>query len=248
MALIRCGKEQTCEIGDATGLRHSDRLAQGTIDSISGCLEHHSTNMRLGQNGSATLSHCTLGTNGSCFNYPVVIDVVENSASSGTTSSYSLKDLGQLQLGHPSKNACFARPSEESEAMRKWKAIKQNGFLSHPNGGVPMPEPQHGKRCKKRTKANDQRRRMEVTIRDQGDRKMETEKGEQRKMEMVRRGQDKRKMETLKAEPDNMLKNAPSSGLLSTISTGIIRRVKNYEEVHAILEDMVRLEKPDDQI
>lgn len=83
----------------------------------------------------------------------------------------------------------------------------------------------------------------------QDSRKLETAKGvqENRKMEMARGRQGKRKVETVKGEQDNMLKSAPSSGLLSRISTGIIRRVKNHEEVHAILEDMVRLENFDCQ-
>ena len=250
MVPIHRKKEWSYQVSETTGFGHSGRLVQGTVDCIGGYLKQNSADLGLGQIGTTASAERTLGITGSCFDHPLAVDAVENSTSSGTTSSYSLKDLGQVQYAHSLKNVYTARPVEESEAMRKWKEIKQNGFLSHPHGGVPMPEPQHGKKSKREAKRNDQKRKMETAKEEQDNRKMETLKGEKEssKIEMAKRGQDNRKMEILMGEQDNMLKNAPSSGLLSRISTGIIRRVKTYEEVHAILEDMVRLEKHDSRI
>lgn len=259
MALVRCKKGWTHQIGEVTAFDHSAGLLEGTIDSKGGCLKHNATDLSLNQVGNiASLKH-TLAINGTCFDCPVVVDAVENSTSLRATSSSSLKDSGQYSL----KNACTSSPGEESEAMRKWKEMKQNGFLSHPNGGVPMPEPEHGKRSK-RKKGIDQKKKIEASKETHDNRRMETMKArwgqesrkmeitkltqENRKMEMPTECQGKRKMETVEGELDNVLKSAPSSGLLSRISTGIIRRVKDFEEVHAILEDMVRLEKSDCQV
>ena len=250
MIPIHRKKEWAHQVGETTGLRHSDRLVQGTVDCIGGYLKQNSADLGFGQIGCTASAERTLGITGSCFGHPLAVGAVENSTSSGTTSSCSLKDLGQLQFAHSLKNVYMTRPVEESEAMRKWKEIKQNGFLSHPHGGVPMPEPQHGKKSKRKAKRNDQKRKIEMVKEEQDNRKMETPKGEQdrRKIETAKGGQDNRKMEALSGEQENMSKNAPSSGLLSRISTGIIRRVKNYKEVHAILEDMVRVEKQDSRI
>ncbi|ONK61782.1 uncharacterized protein A4U43_C08F33530 [Asparagus officinalis] len=261
MAPIRRQKELNYQIGEVTAFGHSDRILEGTMDSNNERFKQNVSHLSVGYNCSIASSNSSLGVARTCFDEPLVIGDVENSTSLGTSSSYSLKDARQLQIAYSSMNACSSSPVEESEAMRKWKEIKQNGFLTHPNGGVPMPEPQHGKRSKRRNRGIDQKRKMELIKAEEDYTKMEIVKVKQcnREMETENRGKDclkmkienggqeNRRIETAKGEQDKMLKNAPSSGLLSQISTGIIRRVKNYEEVHAILEEIVCLNKPDRQ-
>lgn len=134
----------------------------------------------------------------------------------------------------------------ESEAMKKWKEMKQNGFLSHPNGGRSIPEPQHGKKSRMRQRAIENKRKSETLKFENDSKQIEAtrRKFDNKKVDPPEEEQVIIKMETIDTEQDNKtLKDAPCSGLLSGVDTGIVRRVKSCEEVHAVLESIVRLEK-----
>ncbi|WCJ20083.1 hypothetical protein M5689_002342 [Euphorbia peplus] len=115
-------------------------------------------------------------------------------------------------------------PVEEKDALRVWKEMKENGFLSSAalgggsvtaqtslissiHGGIPVPK-QRGRK----TKGDVLKKKMEIAKKEQVDR---------------------------------FTKIAAPSGLLNGLNPGIINHVRNKRQVHSIIEALVRSEKLD---
>lgn len=71
------------------------------------------------------------------------------------------KHLGQVRSVDASECGSTTGPLEESEPLRMWKEMKQNGFLSSSHGGIPLPK-QRG-RQPKRKKQEGTKKKVEVT-------------------------------------------------------------------------------------
>ncbi|XP_039135826.1 uncharacterized protein LOC120273263 [Dioscorea cayenensis subsp. rotundata] len=65
---------------------------------------------------------------------------------------YPYKKLGQVKSTDTSECGSTTGPVEESEPLRMWKEMKQNGFLSSSHGGIPMPK-QRGRHHRKDERA-----------------------------------------------------------------------------------------------
>ncbi|MQL85798.1 hypothetical protein Taro_018322 [Colocasia esculenta] len=72
------------------------------------------------------------------------------------------KKLGHTIPTDPSECGSTTGPLEESESLRKWKEMKQNGFLSSSHGGIPSAPKQHGRQSKKR-KEDEPKRKVDAT-------------------------------------------------------------------------------------
>ncbi|KAF7816562.1 hypothetical protein G2W53_030531 [Senna tora] len=59
--------------------------------------------------------------------------------------------------------SCCTGPMEEKDPLRKWKEMKQNGFISSSHGGIPVPKPR-GRKCKK---DNMVKKKMELARKEQ---------------------------------------------------------------------------------
>ncbi|KAJ0971282.1 hypothetical protein J5N97_019241 [Dioscorea zingiberensis] len=78
---------------------------------------------------------------------------------------YPYKKLGKLKSTDASECGSTTGPLEESEPLRMWKEMKQNGFLSSSHGGVPMPK-QRGRQSRKK-KNDDRKKRTETAKKEQ---------------------------------------------------------------------------------
>ncbi|KAF2560552.1 hypothetical protein F2Q70_00014070, partial [Brassica cretica] len=104
--------------------------------------------------------------------------------------------------------------------MKLWEAMKQNGFLSNPHGGVsassshggiPAPPRKRGRR----SKSNDA-----------------TDMVKKRKVEIAR-----------KEEAERFARLAAPSGLLNELNPGIINHVRNKRQVLSIIQSIVKSDK-----
>ncbi|XP_058110639.1 uncharacterized protein LOC131253598 [Magnolia sinica] len=77
---------------------------------------------------------------------------------------YPYKSLCKLKHRVPSECGSSTGPLEETEPLRMWKAMKQNGFLSYSHGGVPLPKQRVQSR---KTKADSFKRKMQHAKREQ---------------------------------------------------------------------------------
>uniref|UniRef100_A0A1D1YPC6 Putative membrane protein ycf78 n=1 Tax=Anthurium amnicola TaxID=1678845 RepID=A0A1D1YPC6_9ARAE len=82
---------------------------------------------------------------------------------------YPYKKLGRAIRTDPSECGSTTGPLEESEPLRKWKEMKQNGFLSSSHGGIPSVPKQRVRQSKKR-KEDDLKRKGEATKREPANR------------------------------------------------------------------------------
>lgn len=165
-----------------------------------------------------------------------------------------VKRFGQIPYRQSPKDTSSATPAE-SEAMKKWIAMKQNGFLTHPHGGKPMPEPQFGKKSRKRKTEN---RGMGIAMVEEEIGKKETvtnshSNGMETEIEDNLPGDRKSEGVCAELHIENLENDSinvfPSSGLLDKIDTGIIRRIKECNEVQSTLDGVVQTEneKPNGQ-
>ncbi|KAF8081930.1 hypothetical protein N665_0856s0019 [Sinapis alba] len=118
-------------------------------------------------------------------------------------------------------------PVEEgNDPMKLWKAMKQNGFLSNPHGGVsvtssscvvssshggiPAPPRKRGRRSKSNDAAMVKKRKVEIAR---------------------------------KEEADRFARLAAPSGLLNELNPGIINHVRNKKQVLSIIQSIVKSDK-----
>ncbi|XP_058075360.1 uncharacterized protein LOC131223850 isoform X2 [Magnolia sinica] len=80
---------------------------------------------------------------------------------------YPYKSLGHVKPAEPSECGSSIGPLKETESLRRWKAMKQNGFLSSLHGGIPMPK-QRGPSRKNKTNAL--KKKMDLARKEQVDR------------------------------------------------------------------------------
>ncbi|KAH7667482.1 hypothetical protein IHE45_12G061200 [Dioscorea alata] len=73
---------------------------------------------------------------------------------------YPYKKLGQVKSTDISECGSTTGPVEESEPLRMWNEMKQNGFLSSSHGGIPMPK-QRGRHHRKK-KNEELKKRNEI--------------------------------------------------------------------------------------
>ncbi|KAI3993666.1 hypothetical protein MKX01_002679 [Papaver californicum] len=141
----------------------------------------------------------------------------------------------QLKSKENSECGSSTGPIEENESLRRWKEMKQNGFLSSTSttGPVSIPPPKrHVKKTNKDIKSTNT--------------KIVNMKSVSMKSTKFTKSSDtmKRKMEIAKKEEINRFtKVAAPSGLLNGLNPGIITHVRNSKQVHSIIEALVRSEK-----
>ncbi|KAG1346544.1 hypothetical protein COCNU_06G003730 [Cocos nucifera] len=191
-ALGNRGKEDdVSQITVANASMLSDRLVPGTAGK--GSLEQDTTCLSLGQvgakNSSANvgcnaISECNEENTGPCFpakvheerehdkvdsvGLSVDLNTVDVSSMVEQNPFYPYKMLGQVKSGDASECGSTTGLVEESEPLRIWKEMKQNGFLSSSHGGIPMPK-QRGRQPRKK-KDDEPRRKSESARRQQANR------------------------------------------------------------------------------
>ncbi|XP_010552910.1 PREDICTED: uncharacterized protein LOC104823169 isoform X2 [Tarenaya hassleriana] len=111
-------------------------------------------------------------------------------------------------------------PVEDKDPMKLWKAMKQNGFLSNPHGGISA-----ASSC--------------FVSSSHGGIPAPRKRGRENKSEAM-----KRKIEIArKEEIDRFAKLAAPSGLLNELNPGIINHVRNKRQVLSIIENLVKSKK-----
>ncbi|KAL0728577.1 hypothetical protein Bca4012_024670 [Brassica carinata] len=146
-----------------------------------------------------------------------------------SVSSCLNDDLSSSVCSKPGSSECGSSsvPVEGNDPMKLWKAMKQNGFLSNPHGGVsatssscvvssshggiPAPPRKRGRRSKS---SND------------------AAMAKKRKVEIARKG-----------EADRFARLAAPSGLLNELNPGIINHVRNKRQVLSIIQSIVKSDK-----
>ncbi|CAH8324480.1 unnamed protein product [Eruca vesicaria subsp. sativa] len=119
-------------------------------------------------------------------------------------------------------------PVEANDPMKLWKAMKQNGFLSNPHGGVSVTSSScvvsssHGgipapRKRGRKSKSKD-----------------DAEMVKKRKIEVAR-----------KEEADRFARLAAPCGLLNELNPGIINHVRNKKQVLSIIQNIVKSDKED---
>ncbi|ESQ40439.1 hypothetical protein EUTSA_v10013224mg [Eutrema salsugineum] len=116
-------------------------------------------------------------------------------------------------------------PVEEKDPMKLWKAMKQNGFLSNPHGGISVTSSScvvsssHGGIPAPRKRGRKSRNNDAATVK-------------KRKIEVAR-----------KEEVDRFARLGAPSGLLNELNPGIINHVRNKKQVLSIIESIVKSDK-----
>ncbi|KFK24944.1 hypothetical protein AALP_AA8G046300 [Arabis alpina] len=116
-------------------------------------------------------------------------------------------------------------PVEENDPMKLWKAMKQNGFLSNPHGGISVApssclvSSSHGGIPAPRKRGRKSKNN-------------EAAMAKKRKIEMAR-----------KEEVDRFARLAAPSGLLNELNPGIINHVRNKKQVLSIIENIVKSDR-----
>lgn len=137
----------------------------------------------------------------------------EVSSSASQDHFHPCKISDHVRSRDVSESGSTVDPLEEKAALRVWKEMKQNGFLSSSHraifcssrGGIPMP-----KQRKRKGKQDVLKKNMELARREQ---------------------------------VDKFAKLAAPSGLLNNLNPGIINHVRNRKQVHSIIEAIVKTEK-----
>ncbi|XP_008792339.2 uncharacterized protein LOC103708983 [Phoenix dactylifera] len=183
-------EEEVSQITEANASMLSDKLVPGTAGK--GSLGQDAAYLSLGQVGTTnssanvgciTVSECTKETSGSCFpakvdeerehnklnsvGIGVDLNAIEVSSMVEQNPFYPYKKLGQVKSVDASESGSTTGPVEESEPLRIWKEMKQNGFLSSSHGGIPMPKQ---RACQPRKRKDEFRRKAEFARREQANR------------------------------------------------------------------------------
>lgn len=104
-----------------------------------------------------------LSTSPGIRNDPIIIsssdhDVDSKTAHVSSTVGYNpfhpYKKLGPVKHADASECGSTTGPLEESEPLKKWKQMKENGFLSLSHGGIPLPKQQARQARKRRRDAS----------------------------------------------------------------------------------------------
>ncbi|EOA19387.1 hypothetical protein CARUB_v10000661mg [Capsella rubella] len=117
-------------------------------------------------------------------------------------------------------------PVGESDPMKVWKEMKQNGFLSNPNGGISttssscLVSSSHGGIPAPRKRGRKSKNNNDAAML------------KKRKIEIAR-----------KEEVDRFARLAAPSGLLNELNPGIINHVRNKKQVLSIIENIVKSER-----
>ncbi|CAA6654608.1 unnamed protein product [Spirodela intermedia] len=75
------------------------------------------------------------------------LNVVDVSDSTEHNPFHPYRNLGQARPADPSECGSTTGPLEESEPLRRWREMKQNGFLTSSHGGIPpVPKQQEQKK------------------------------------------------------------------------------------------------------
>ncbi|KAL6629201.1 hypothetical protein ACP70R_028966 [Stipagrostis hirtigluma subsp. patula] len=77
------------------------------------------------------------------------LNIVDGSDAAELNPFFPYKKLGQSKVSDPSECGSTTGATEESESHRKWREMKQNGFLSSSHGTVGVPRP-HGRPSKRK--------------------------------------------------------------------------------------------------
>ncbi|MCL7047541.1 hypothetical protein MKW94_012974 [Papaver nudicaule] len=154
----------------------------------------------------------------------------------------------QLKSREDSECGSSTGPIEENESLRRWKEMKQNGFLSSTSTTGPVPIPPPKRRVKKTTNKS-----IKATASASASTGMKPTNVKSVHMKSVpmkttkcTKSSDtmKKKMELAKKEEINRFtKVAAPSGLLNGLNPGIITHVRNSKQVHSIIEALVRSEQ-----
>lgn len=94
------------------------------------------------------------------------LNVADVSDSTEHNPFHPYRNLGQARPADPSECGSTTGPAEESEPLRRWKEMKQNGFLTSSHGGIP-PVPKQRGRPSKRRKEEEQKNKSETAKREQ---------------------------------------------------------------------------------
>ncbi|ONK62552.1 uncharacterized protein A4U43_C07F5280 [Asparagus officinalis] len=129
------------------------------------------------------------------------------------------KNLEPLRSTDASECGSTTGTLEESEPLKMWKEMKQNGFLSSSHGGIShggIPVPKQRSRQPKRKKEEEFKKKSEIM--------------------------------TKREQPNKYTKNAAPTGLLSGLNPGIIKHVRNSKQVNSIIEAMLKSERSDKEM
>ncbi|TVU33509.1 hypothetical protein EJB05_25332 [Eragrostis curvula] len=69
------------------------------------------------------------------------LNIVDSSDAAEVNPFFPYKKLGQSKVSDPSECGSTTGAAEESESHRKWREMKQNGFLSSSHANVVVPKP-----------------------------------------------------------------------------------------------------------
>ncbi|RRT33025.1 hypothetical protein B296_00055045 [Ensete ventricosum] len=87
--------------------------------------------LRVGEQGSTKMTGLTVDLNS-----------IATSSRAEHDLFYPYKKLGRIKPADASESGSTTGPVEESEPLRVWKEMKQNGFLSSSHGSILMPKQQ----------------------------------------------------------------------------------------------------------
>ncbi|KAI3911379.1 hypothetical protein MKW98_010266 [Papaver atlanticum] len=148
----------------------------------------------------------------------------------------------QLKPREDSECGSSTGPIEENESLRRWKEMKQNGFLSSTSTTAPVAVPPPKRRVKKTNNIKE----IKSTNVKSVNMKTTNVKSVSMRTTKCTKSSDamKKRMEIAKKEEINRFtKVAAPSGLLNGLNPGIITHVRNSKQVHSIIEALVRSEK-----
>ncbi|CAA7389244.1 unnamed protein product [Spirodela intermedia] len=93
------------------------------------------------------------------------LNVVDVSDSTEHNPFHPYRNLGQARPADPSECGSTTGPLEESEPLRRWREMKQNGFLTSSHGGIPPVPKQRGRPAKRRKE--EEQKKPETAKREQ---------------------------------------------------------------------------------
>ncbi|CAL9111475.1 unnamed protein product, partial [Musa textilis] len=126
----------TCVLSDTLA---SETTSHSSVEHVPACLTldpADSTNPFIlghenGDRGSTKMTGLTVDLNS-----------IATSSTAEHDFFYPYKKLGQIKPADASESGSTTGPVEESEPLRVWKEMKQNGFLSSSRGSILMPKQQ----------------------------------------------------------------------------------------------------------
>ncbi|KAL0736548.1 hypothetical protein Bca4012_012758 [Brassica carinata] len=218
-------KQKLSQIGRVDTIINSGNTGHAPKDSEKAT--EMSNKMLLSQEVKLSSGKLDLKTGGAL----VKINAAECGSSSSCLSSAALSSVCSSRRGDKPgstdvSSECGSSnvPVEANDPMKLWKAMKQNGFLSNPHGGVSgtssscVVSSSHGgipaPRKRGRKSKNNDAAAMVV---------------KKRKIEIAR-----------KEEVDRFARLAAPSGLLDELNPGIINHVRNKKQVLSIIQSIVK--------